>query len=254
MKKVTLLCGMLLALTAAVASAAPGTNLRWNECLGDGGPINRNFACNVNTGTNVLIGSMQVGSSIIGASGNEIVIDFAAASPVLPAWWQMRNVGTCRSTSLSMQFAPTVNAVNCIDWGAGQAGGGIGAYNLGTVEGGPNTARLVSATAVPATALADLFPGQEYYVCTVAVNNLKTVGTGACAGCNVPVCIVYNSNKVTTQVAANDRIIHGATNGTDSNYATWQGGVGVTSGRGIGCPAATPTKNATWGRVKSLYR
>ena len=47
MKKVILLCGALLALTAVVAQAGPGTNLRWNACLGDGGVPNRAFACNV---------------------------------------------------------------------------------------------------------------------------------------------------------------------------------------------------------------
>jgi len=31
----------------------------------------------------------------------------------------------------------------------------------------------------------------------------------------------------------------------------WQGGGGEVSG---GCPAAVPTRNATWGSVKSLYR
>ena len=32
------------------------------------------------------------------------------------------------------------------------------------------------------------------------------------------------------------------------NFVTWQGGGGTN------CPAATPTRNSTWGSVKSLYR
>jgi len=254
MKKATLLCGMLLALVATVASAAPGTNLRWISCYGDGGAQNRVFACNTNAGaSNTLVGSIELGVPIVGASGHEIVMDFGSASPTLPAWWQMRNTGTCRPTALGFNTVPPGTANICVDWGQGQANGGIGAYNIGT-NGGPNTARLVAATAVPQTALQDLFPGQEYFICNVTINNLKTVGTPVCDGCLVPVCIVFNSNKVTTPIAANDRIISGATNDTDSNFALWQGGAGVTSLRGQGCPAATPSRNATWGTVKSLYR
>ncbi|MFM8560394.1 MAG: hypothetical protein ACKOC6_12530, partial [bacterium] len=56
MKKTLLLCGALLALTAASASAA-GTNLRWSSCYGDGGPQNRTSACTSNLGSNILVGS-----------------------------------------------------------------------------------------------------------------------------------------------------------------------------------------------------
>ena len=252
MKKVTLLCGMLLALAASVASAAPGLNLRWTACLGDGGAINRNFACNVNTGTNQLTGSFEVGADLLSASGNEIVVDIATASPALPAWWAFRNVGSCRQASLTMNTTISAAAVNCIDWANGGATGGIGAYSIGV--GGPNTSRIVAAAAVPPTGLVDLFPGQEYFSYNFLINNAKTVGTGLCEGCQVAACIVFNSLKVTTPVAANDRTISGPTNGTDSNVATWQGGVGVGSGRGNGCPAATPTRSSTWGQVKTLYR
>lgn len=252
MKKVTLLCGMLLALTAGVAAAAPGVNLKWQACFGDGGVTNRNFVCNTNTGTsNILVGSFELGADILAASGNEVVIDIATAG-ALPPWWAFKNAGTCRQNSLSMNFSAPGTAVVCTDWAAGQSAGGIGAYNIGIA--GPNTARIVAAIAVPASALADLFAGQEYFSNNVVINNAKTVGTGSCAGCTVPACIVFNSCKVTTQIAANDRTVSGPTNGTDSNYATWQGGAGATSPRGTGCGQATPTRNSTWGSVKSLYR
>jgi hypothetical protein len=252
MKKVTLLCGMLLALTATVASAAPGLNLRWLNCLGDAGQANRVFACNVNTGSHLAVGSFEIGADLGQVSGNEIVIDLAAAGPALPAWWQFRNAGTCRQTSLGLNAIISASAVNCFDWANGQAAGGIGAYNVGIA--GPNTARIVAALAVPAGALADLFSGQEYFSYNLTINNQKTVGTGACADCLTPVCLVFNSLKLTTPVATNDRTISGPTNGTDSNYATWQGGGNPGSARGTGCPAATPTKSSTWGSVKNLYR
>ena len=253
MKKVILLCGMLLAV-ASVASAAPGTNLRWTGCFGDGGAINRVFTCTSNTlpGGSSLVGSFEVGAAILQTSGQEVVIDIAAAAATLPAWWQFKNVGTCRQLSLGINFTPPSTALLCTDWSGGQASGGIGAYNIGAR--GPNTARIVAAIAVAGAALADLAVGQEYFSNNVTINNAKTVGTGACAGCLTPVCIVFNSIKITTQVAANDRVITGPTNGTDSNYAMWQGGAGVTVGASTGCPQATPTRSTTWSSVKSLYR
>src|SRR5687767_2888200 len=102
MKKVILLCSMFLALAASVASAAQGLNLRWTACFGDAGTFNRNFACNVNTGTNQLTGSFELGADLLSASGNEIVVDIATASPTLPAWWAFRAVGSCRQASLTM--------------------------------------------------------------------------------------------------------------------------------------------------------
>ena len=251
MKKVTLLCSILLALTATAAAAGPGVNLRWNACAIDGGLPNKNFACNTNAGANQLTASFEVGADISQSSGQELVIDLASASTPLPAWWAFKNAGTCRSTALAMNLTSSAAGL-CVDWASGQATGGIGAYNIG--ERGPNTARIKIAIAVPAAALADLFAATEYFSCNLNILNLKTVGTGACTGCNDGVCIVFNSIKCTTQEAIRDRTITGAANGTDSNFVTWQGG-GVPVVGGIsGCPAATPTKNATWGKVKSLYR
>ena len=250
MKKVTLLCGLLLAMSASIASAGPGVGLRWNACLSDGGAINKAFACNSNTGTNLIVGTFELGVDLASTSGNEVVIDLASASSPLPAWWQFKNVGTCRTTALNMSFSnPT--ATNCVDWAAGQASGGIGAYNIGAR--GANTARLVAAIAVPPALLADLVAATEYYSFSIAITNVKTVGTGACAGCLDPVCIVFNSINLTTPVLANNIKLIGSSNGTDSNYCTWQGGAGVVTGGGSGCPAATPTRSATWGQVKALY-
>ena len=252
MKKVILLCGMLLAVTASLASAAQGTNLRWTNCLGDGGANNRVSTCAVNTGSNLLVASYELGAALAQTSGQEVVIDIASAGAALPAWWGFKNPGTCRTASLAMNFVISASAIACTDWASGGASGGIGAYNIGAR--GPNTARIVAAIAVPGTGLVDQFAALEYFSNNILINNAKTVGTGACAGCLTPVCIVFNSIKLTTQVAANDRVITGATNGTDSNFAMWQGGAGVTVGAATGCPQATPTRSTTWSSVKSLYR
>ena len=253
MKRVTLLCGLLLALSATVAAAGPGVGLRWNACLSDGGAINKNFACNTNLGTNVLVGTFETKpAGLAQTSGNEVVIDLGSASAVLPAWWQMKNAGTCRATSLAMNFTVSATAVNCADWAQAQSAGGIGAYNIGVR--GPNTARVVAAIAVPPSALQDLVGGQEYFSFNLTINNTKSVGTGSCAGCSDPVCIVFNSINLTTPVLQNNVLLTGPSNSTDADFCTWQGGAGVVVGGTPGCGAATPTQNKTWGAVKALYR
>ena len=261
MKKVTMLCGLLLALSASIASAS-GVGLKWNSCAGDGGATNKAFACASNAGSNLLVGTFALdpaGPGLANVSGNEVIIDLASADPVLPAWWQMFKLGTCRQASLSMNFVISALAVNCLDWAQAQSAGGIGAYNIG--QRGPNTSRIIAAIAVPPTALQNLVGGQEYFAFNVAIGNQKTVGTGNCAGCQTPVCIVFNSVNLTTPILANNVKLSGPGNGTDSDYATWQGGAGVVvnppppgSPPVSGCPAATPTKNATWSQVKSMYR
>jgi hypothetical protein len=252
MKRVTLLCGLLLALTAGVAAAAPGVNIRWNNCIGDAGLLNRNFACNTNGGSAVMVLSFELGEDILASSGQEVVVDVGSGSASLPAWWGFLNAGTCRQGSLSVNSALSPAAVACADWAQnGPATAGLGAYQIGLR--GPNTARVKVAIAVQLSGLSDLLGGTEYFSCNLQINNAKTVGTGACAGCGVPVCIVFNSIKNTTQDPINDRTTTGPSNGFDSDFVTWQGGGGVVVGGVPGCGAATPTKNATWGAVKAMY-
>jgi len=62
MKRVFLLCGFLLAVTTSVASAAAGVNLKWDNCFGYNGPTNKNFACNVNNGTETLVAGFELGA------------------------------------------------------------------------------------------------------------------------------------------------------------------------------------------------
>lgn len=251
MKKASLLCVMLLALTATIASAA-GLNLRWQNCYGTNPATqNRNFACNSNTApANLLEGSFVLPRDVPQVSAAEIVVDLASASPTLPDWWQFKNIGVCRATSLTIAAH---DEAACPDWALGLASMNIAAYQLGKY--GPNSARILCVNAVDPTALQDLFIDVEYASFQLSINNAKTVGTPSCAGCLVPVCIVFNSCNMTTAGNLNNTLVVGSTDAAHtSNYATWQGGAGVSSPLGQGCPQATPTKNATWGSVKSLYR
>ena len=239
MKKTTLLlAGALLTITASIASAQ-GLNLAWNDC---GGPVNKTFACNSNSGTSILTGSYYAPNGVNQLSGNEVVLDLQSAGATLPAWWNVRGSGQCRNGALTANVGQITTCDN--DFWAGNGAGGIGAYTIGF--GGPNRARLVMAFAVPFDFVGPVPAGVETYAFTVQVNNSKTVGTGACAGCNEAVCLVLNSINLTQPVGVGDFKL---TTPALGNFVAWQGG--AVAG---GCPGSVPTKNATWGSVKSLYR
>ena len=251
----------LLAASASIASThvVTGVNLAWSNCFGEGTPVqNKAFACNINTGTNLMVASFLPPVDVPTVNGNEVVIDILASNATTTAlasgWWSFKNAGACRQSSLTVNF--TANAANavCLDEFAGAAAGGIGAYTQTAPSGGWSvdnslTAahyRLTVAIAVPASAIAPVLAGSEYFALNIGVNNLKSIGTGSCTGCADPVCIVLNSIKLTQPVGVGDFVIGNAAS-AGSNVVTWQGGV---SG---GC-AAVPAKNTTWGAIKSLYR
>jgi hypothetical protein len=253
----------MFAPAAHAASTPPGVNLRWDHCFADGGVLNKTFACNVNSGGEQLVLSFELDSGMSEVAGMEIVVDVKTTGPALPSWWMFRNIGTCRQNSLGLSFFPPAGSVNCEDWAAGQAAGGLAAYNVGYA--GPATAKIVVATAVPSFAIATLSPGIEYAVCVLTVNHAKTVGLGACAGCSEPVCIVFdNLNVVTPSNVGNRRLLYGA-KGPDSRFVHWQGA--SVQNLNVTCPvsrpcdvtfdctlAVTPVRASRWGEVKALYR
>jgi hypothetical protein len=254
----------------AVAPNAPGVNLRWDQCYADGGAWNKSFACDTNTGTDRMIGSFELASEMASpATGLEVYMNIASVG-TLPAWWHFRNAGTCRQTSLSAVAVPPVAVVNCPDWSGGQGAGGIGAYQIG--HRGPETAYLQGAFAVPLAAQASLQAGQEYFAFAIGINHAKTVGTGACAGCQAPVVVFLSAIRITTQVSAHNVMLTRGANWLGSQYVSWQHGYptnvthgcGMTFG-GLGCAFpyvdfdvvpydATSARPSTWGQVKSLYR
>lgn len=251
MRRLLSLCSALLILAASTAHAGQGVNLRWSSCFGDGGAVNRDFACNTNSGSNVLVGSFEVGSSLQQVSGQRIGLDLMAASTTLPDWWAFRNAGTCRLTSLGVNFVVSPTAVNCVDWTSGQGLGGVGAYLIGIR--GPSSARMFMTQAF-SNFVADLDPGIEYFSFNATINNAKTVGSPACGGCAVPVCLALSYVELTFANTANLWSLHGGTNGTNNTiFTTWQGPVPVPPG-GKECPWPVRVRQETWGAVKSLYR
>jgi hypothetical protein len=257
-----LIAASLFALALAVptvAGAGPGVNLRWDQCYGDSGAANKLFACDTNTGAERLVVSYELPADLPSVSGAEISIYIEAASATLPDWWQYKNVGSCRLTALTFSPALPPGSANCADWGQGGASGGLGAYTLEA----PARAVLKAATAVPPSGLHDLFAGTEYFAAAFQISHVKTVGTGACGGCDVPVCIVLGQVNVVTPVLANNILMVNGANGQASQVASWQSAttLNLVNGCHMACTTTfdcvatiTPTRTSTWGAVKALYR
>lgn len=216
---------LVLMLFAVPLARAGGLNLRWDRCYGDGGAANRSFACNSNTGVNRLVASFVLNADVPQVAGNEVIVEVVTAGAALPAWWAFKNVGTCRQNSLAFNLTANAADTVCVDWTAGTGAGGVGAYVIGA--SGPNTARISIVTAVPQSSLADLPAGTEYFAFNLTINNQKTVGFGACAGCTVPACVALTSLKVVAAVTTNNVTLTNPAIGPNSNYVSWQGGDGV---------------------------
>jgi len=243
MKKIALFAGVLLALSASMASAQGGINLAWIDCQG---PVNKVFACNTNTGTNTMVGSFDPPHTLpefLGLSGQ---VDITTDQPTLPEWWK-HGTGFCRGTTALATNFDGSTAPTCTDVFFGQAAGGF-SYDVGFPTGTSNRARFRVTCAVPFDNRTQVDPGTEYFAFKGIIQNSKSTGTGACAGCTNPACIVLNEIQLfQPPEAADDPIL---TNLRERNFITWQ-----TPPTGPpGCPLTTPTRNSSWGQVKSLYR
>jgi len=242
MKKTLVIAGAMLALSASLAGAQ-GINLSWDDC-GAAGTASKSFDCASNSGVPFsMYASFLPPAGVDNILGISSQIDITTTDPSLPAWWQ-HGTSACRSTAgMSVSFDFTSGPFTCVDFYAGQAAGGF-AYDIG--YGSPNRARLRVQCAVPIDNRGPVDPSSEYYAYKVNLQRSKSAGTGSCAGCTTPACIVLNSIQLFQPPDANND--PELTNPANRNYVTWQSAVVP------GCPLSTPTQSKSWGQVKSLYR
>ena len=254
----------------AAAPNAPGVNLRWDQCYADGGAWNKNFACDTNAGSDRMVGSFELATAPAQPLTGFIAYLNVNSVADLPSWWHFKNFGTCRQNSLALATTPPAGAVNCVDWGNGQAVGGIGAYSI--TFGVPGVGAYIQVpTAVPLSELFTPQPGQEYFAFSLTFNHAKTVGTGSCSGCQTPVVIFLSAIRFWNQTGP-DILVNQGANWTGSQYVSWQQGYPTNITRGCGSTGAfgfcewpyvhfdtvpydvTSARPTTWGALKALYR
>jgi len=170
---------------------------------------------------------------------------------------------------LGAQFVAPAGSVGCVDWAGGQAVGGIATYDV--TSQGLNHARIIMAEAVFGPGFS-LLAAQEYFAFSVTISHIKTVGTGACAGCLEPAVIFLSAVNVVPPSPGPSVLLTNGANYSGSKWVSWQHGYPIhvlqgCSEIGPGKPclnpttyfdvvpySTTPVHGSTWGAVKSLYR
>jgi len=239
---------LLAFLVAAPAWAGP--HLRWDAPFGHpDAQTNKNFACDTNTGENVLVVSFWAPDSVENVVEYLAVIDGQSATPSLPDWWR---IGSCRpATSLAF------DAATAPDWQVGTLPGAtIPGIDYAQGFSGPNRFRLrVIVLADTLQPLRSFGPRSgEQFVCRFLFRRQRTVPSGvtpACAGCNVSMCLSHARIYVFGEGAdgSNTSVSwEGFASIDQQHWVTWQGGGPHP------CPAAVPVTPSSWGRIKSIYR
>jgi len=243
-------CTFLALLALGAPARAEGIAIRWDSCKGFS---NRNFACDRTTGSELLVGSFSPPSGIDHLVGVEVLMHITSADGSVPAWWRMWERGSCRQTSLSAVLNVS-DEVECDDPWSGQAGGGLYVYQVDGSNG--VTVKLVVALPYPQPALTQA--GQTYAAFKLMINHARTSGTGACAGCETPMCVRIEEIKLSEILGPKDpetghypvreTTLTGGIPGMggSSQVATWQGGT-------ANCGAGT-AKPSTWSQLKDRYR
>ena len=245
------------------ALAAPGPHLSWDHCWGDGQVVNKAFGCNTNLGVEALVLSFESPLASTDRVGLEVVLYIASSSASVPAWWLVGS-GACRSGALSITLTPDP-ASACAYPYADPYLGAVAAPDVGFY--GPNSMRLRALSAVQSATPFTVGPGIEDFAFRINLSHIHTLGTGACAGCDVPLCIGVGYVKVVGVIPGDDiALLAGSPNsGGGPANVTWQGAYThdftfttlIQNGSAqLTCDPTgpVPALRSTWGAVKSLYR
>lgn len=262
MKKLLLLSAAMLTFGVAVASAQGTLNLSWGACrtaTNNPTATTNNRANDAFTnattcddpandfGTLRVLASFRNDTPMLGWGGTQVQVDIQVGNPgsALPDYWQVQP-GGCRDGSLSTPATTMVNGTGCTNPYIIAPADPAGQSDFSNLQGNQATGRLVfRAQHVRNTTQVDLpVPATGTTTGGYTANNLALTSTGfdACLDCLAPACLVLNEiqyfSLTETRVVTASEL---------RNNVTWNGGNPL-------CPGSTPTRNATWGQVKALYR
>jgi hypothetical protein len=263
MRKSFLLCWAFLSAVASFcvvsqASAINGTiNFAHQDCLADGGVQTRNTDCVTSNFAHYMVPEFTLDGSMTQFVGVEIVFDLIDESNVsdMGPWWQWDAVG-CRSGGLSVLFDPTLNPdfsnATCQDvWATSNFGpsGAIGALSRPSTSGLPvNSERVIVGIAVRSDDPLNLTSGTPYVPATLRAR-ATSAQTTACSGCGDQIVMAFNSILVAQlpNAPGGDAYIS-APSQANAQCITFNQPQSSCIGDVV------PTRNRTWGQVKSLYR
>ncbi len=245
MKRVALL--LLVCLSTLLPSvAAADVFLAWNDCLADGGVMDRTSACATDGGVNRLVSSFLSPSTVNNFIAIDATLDLTSEASAIPAWWDFKMAGACRQTAASINI--DINALpnfgtSCADlWDGGASATALFTGYLIGYGGDGNRARAVFAMSRNASNPTTLQASTNYFAFIWQITNANT---SVCAGCATPVAIVLNS--LILRPVTGPAVTVSSDDAGSQPCATWQSATNATC-------ATVPVAPRTWGSVKSLYR
>jgi hypothetical protein len=215
--------------------------LNHNNCTALAGPKNKNLNCASTTQSSTIVASLAVPTDIPNVIADAGILDMQVGPPDplnMPDFWEF-NSGGCSGTANLTYSADFSAFSDCVDlwFGLASGGGQYGGVGGPTPDG--SRARIKwSWFTTPGDARL-LAGGAEHYISRMLLRNTRAL---ACTGCTTPVCAVYNEDKI-SDLGGNTYTI------TGFDYLWFNDATNAS-----GCPGATPTRNQSWGQVKSLYR
>jgi hypothetical protein len=246
MKKILTLTAALL-VCASMASAA-NVYLFTDDCSLGGGSSYTN-PCSGSTDAKagfILAGSIVLGGSSLNSFNvANCTLDVQTGGSTLADWWRLDGAG-CRAGAYAISFDQNVTP-SCAAtlWNADCLIGQCPLVLPQWVYASGNTIRFTASAAI-GTPRAFPSGSTEYGVFALQIKGLKSTGATACAGCTAPAAIALQSIEL-LQAGATDAPLL-----INNDHLSPTGCVTLNN---FGpCTGVTPTRNATWGSVKALYR
>ncbi len=247
-----------LCVCAVLSAAAPshaGMDLNWNSCTMSDANANLDFACDANDGNPYkLVFALRSPTDVTALQAIVMTVDVLSASGPLGNWWRF-GVGGCRTGSLSLGTTAGVGATCAqVPWKQGRSGGIDVDFGA---DPSPVSEQLILTTWPNANLYQDPTPltaGVRYVVCVAWIDQSRTTDDGSgepvCGGCAEPVCLLLRSVEVHWFSWGEGYRSITVTDPETRAFVTWQGH----GAPGPSCPMAVPTRNATWGAIKAMYR
>ncbi len=227
-------------------------NLTFGDC---GGATTATWTCTTNSGAAfTAVCSVVCPAGLTTLVAEEGVVEIAFPTAV-PDWWKL-GTGFCRAgmpspsaTRSARSPASTTSVASARSWAATRTRSvrtPASATRTAPIDANRVRIRTISAVDFAAAQLATPpAGGDEIFLFSISVNKTKTVGTGACAGCDSPAWMALKQVKLNQPAGVGDPVV-----GSRDVF-----GCGSMQGAPEAeCAHATPTSRSSWGQLKSLYR
>ena len=254
MKKLVWVFAALLVVPAtAFGDLGNGIDLTWDDCVGQAAAQNnKDFTPCAGGATHELIGCFKVATTMPDFFAMDISIDIQQAdgNPLVEFYRYDLAPPNGNNDALSLNDARTQAGPNCASFvspwaptGTAPAFTGITAYGA-NFNGQNGRGRLLASIARASDNPFSLAGAANHYAFHLEFFDFNaTQAGGTVDGCGTPASVVWNSATLFGNTET--RVLTGADKKTF--YC-------ATVNQGVSACAATPTRNTTWGQLKSIYR